>query len=273
MKFRMNLNIRLPIRCFLGSHPFIKKHLIHLSIMFILLVALIATIDYYHIVLFGKEKTTTSVLVLRNKGSFTTIGNSFIKIEYFPGKEDGITFFFQFENLSKNENEEGVFTIIYNGKMKKSKSISTLVGVTEVSYEETADRTYRKYRIDFQPRQYPIFYQGFLSNLFKDKRGEVELHLGLLFLMNPLDSTDIPVSLERLDNLNLEYIFPTPKERNPRFLSYIYDESFPNEIMIRGNNPYIKRKFGETHFRFGVTIAILASLLGTLSIEVIKDIK
>lgn len=243
--------------------------------MFVLVAGLILTILHYHILLFGEPVRTTYIWFF-NQNNYEITSDSFVQIWYTAGKEDKIDFFLQFRNLGQTK--QGFLTIHYNGEMKKTDfGPGVLIGVTETSCEEFDDFTDRSYKLDFQSGQYALIYQQFLCNLFADRGGEARLDLSLI---NPLGYSyvcnEIPVHIRRLDSLKIEYVFPEPKRQEPHGMTYIYrsdDERFRNGITIKGNNPYLERKLLGTQFRFGVAIAILASLLGALGIEVAKDIK
>lgn len=267
VKFNLN-NIRIQIRHFLNNHPFIKRHIIQLAIMLILLAGLIVTIILFHTVILGKDMTTTFISIDEREGNFRIAEDSYISLEYIPEKEDVITFFLIFENLNGSKN--ALFCIVYDGKMEKMKSRS--VGVKDAWINEDKTDTTRYYVIDFHKDT--TFIQTFSCNLFRDKTGEVRLKLRLSQYGGIFDR--IVMNIKGLNNFNLEYLFPKPKEEYPHMVTYIYelkDKDFQNGIWLRGNSPYIERKLQETQFGFGVAIAILVSSIVALGVDVFKDIK
>jgi len=275
VKGRIKFNIPILIRCFLDRHPFVKKHAIHFVIMFVLLVGLIGTIIYYRTFLWGQEVTTTSISFFKvSENDFRVSDDSFMMIGYVPGKDDILDCYLRFEHLSGAE--VGLFNIIYDGEMKKEtmggfESLSR--GVTETFCRKANDYTVCHYKVDFRAEEEPLFNERFSCNLFSDKRGEVRLNLELGHQDNLCNN--IHVFFAGLDDINLEYVFPSPELQCPHYIEYLYEGhwGFLDTIVIRGKNPYIQTKLQETQFWFGVAIAILASSLAALAIEIIKDAK
>lgn len=238
--------------------------------MFILLIGLIGTVTYYYRVYWSEEIATTYFNI--SAQGLTCTDDSFIRVTYIPNKEDRIEFYFVFEDVGSDGIRQ--FNIYYDGRMKEIEprfKYRTSVGVKENDYLDPRSNALY-YLVDIQGEKQPRFAKTFLCNLFQDKQGEVRLNLRIQA------SGDFPITFDGLDSFNLEYVFPRPDRQMPDWIGYMnggessWDIKYES-IVIKGNNPYIRRKLREIQFGFGVAITILTSSLVALSVDIIKKTK
>lgn len=272
IKFIRKIDYRkyLSIRNFMENHPFVKENMLFFRIIFVLLIILIIAISCFYTAFLSEEKVTTYFDLSEGNGNFRLTPDSFMRILYFPQKEDEMLLNLGFRNLG--EDESAGFTFSYDERMKKKDdSFPEIFGVREILVKKEKDYTTRYYEIDFQEFETPRLIQKFSCRFFKDKLGDIELELHIYSSGDIFDD----ISLELLgSDLNFVSSFPKPDREFSSGIEYAYrpdDESFLYGILLKGYNPEIEKKFRVHYFIFGVLIAILSSLLATITFEILKE--
>lgn len=273
VKLRTKLAIPFSFRGFPSWHRLFRRHRVYIGIVCGLVFSLVIAITYYYVLLFPAETTTTFISFLElGESDFKIADSSYMYITYHPEKDDEIAFYLRFQNLTGVNS--GLFNLYYNGAMTKidTKGWESLsLGVKEIYCQVVDDYTRCQYMIDFQADDEPLFYETFACNLFEDRTGEVRLRFRLSDLGDILSS--IRLHIFGLGDFDVMYAFPEPDVQYPIMMTYTYkidDDQFLDGITIRGHNPDIERKLLQNHFISGVVIAVLASVLAALVVDVMK---
>lgn len=253
------------IKNFIFVISFFKKNSKIFIVILSLFIILVTTIFYSYFFILREEKTTTSI-IFSSSENIRLKPDSGIYVSYRENKSDNITIYLTFEDIEELEES---YLYIDSWKLKKKETIH-MQGIEELYCIKDKQYVRYCYKIDFQNYEIHSFSQSFTCSLFKDRGGDVKLRLSLYFCNI---HGGIPVRIIGLDKFNLETLSPKPDEETHCAIDYIYnpdEEKFKDGIMLRGSNNYLKRKNEFSYFLSGVIIAISASALVTLLIELFK---